>query len=286
MSFKATPCGIENCKSNLFHDFDGHVFCANGHQQEGLIQLETDDTVGVGTRRRKSVKTNAIKCEEEKIWHGSRGTGLYLQCLQQILRKQIKWLISNDHAVEDIEAIALELFGLYLTACAKANEIKDCDDNGNEERDTQPLNHHYHPSNLENIRDMSTQLDVDYITSKPKGLMHPHLSITVIICYLALLKVRTPVFLADFINWMKFHQFPYVQALQHCDSRMTAHLSAAHCARLTISRLPSAGSLQERTHAIAVLLFKSLTVTLPLPNVPQLLIRQLRDLILPRELII
>ncbi|KAJ8100629.1 hypothetical protein POJ06DRAFT_108759 [Lipomyces tetrasporus] len=113
-------CGINNCRSQLWHTVDGLQYCQYGHQNEGVVELAEDEddfqyTQGriVRTKTRSSQNTSV---KESRIYYGRKGYTLFLKCYQIHLRNQVAWLVKNKNAPPKLEATVKALWILYLEA--------------------------------------------------------------------------------------------------------------------------------------------------------------------------
>ncbi|KAK9433656.1 hypothetical protein V1505DRAFT_122312 [Lipomyces doorenjongii] len=113
-------CGIDNCRSRLWHTVDGLQYCQYGHQNEGAVELAEDDddfqfTQG-RTVRIKSGSGQNTSAKESRIYYGRKGYTLFLKCYQIHLRNQVAWLVKNKNAPQKLEAVVKALWILYLDA--------------------------------------------------------------------------------------------------------------------------------------------------------------------------
>ncbi|MCJ1351744.1 MAG: Pol I core factor CF [Icmadophila ericetorum] len=117
---KGRPCETENCRSRLFYEDNGVLWCKNGHQQPG-VEVEAYERIPTGGRKSKK-KVEALE-RESRIYEGTKAIHLYIQSHQLILRKQVHALIHThgfpaqlETVVHDLWALKLQLLGKKLNA--------------------------------------------------------------------------------------------------------------------------------------------------------------------------
>ncbi|KAK9241394.1 hypothetical protein V1525DRAFT_335168 [Lipomyces kononenkoae] len=111
-------CGINNCRSRLWHTVEGLQYCQFGHQNEGAVEFAEDDDDFQFTQGR-TVRTKAgpsQNTKEPRIYYGRQGYTLFLKCYQLVLRSQVAWLVKNKNAPPTLETIVKALWILYLEA--------------------------------------------------------------------------------------------------------------------------------------------------------------------------
>ncbi|CAO1612993.1 unnamed protein product [Parajaminaea phylloscopi] len=99
----------------------GLVFCREGHILQGYREEEAHDDqdyIALGQRRRVQRDRRKKKAKEPRpTWKGPRATFLGLECLQLVLRLQLKALrIEWPHLPPEIEPIARDLWTLYVSS--------------------------------------------------------------------------------------------------------------------------------------------------------------------------
>ncbi|KAK9365259.1 hypothetical protein V1509DRAFT_633640 [Lipomyces kononenkoae] len=111
-------CGVNNCRSRLWHTVEGLQYCQFGHQNEGAVEFaEDDDDFQFTQGRTIKIKVGPSQnTKESRIYYGRKGYTLFLKCYQLVLRNQVAWLVKNKNAPPTLEAIVKALWILYLEA--------------------------------------------------------------------------------------------------------------------------------------------------------------------------
>ncbi|KAK7204442.1 hypothetical protein BZA70DRAFT_296214 [Myxozyma melibiosi] len=145
-------CGIDNCRSRLWHTVEGLQYCQNGHQKEGEVEIGEDEYIpGTQGRAIHTAPTSQPAAREERIYYGRKGYALFLKCYQIHLQRQVAWLIRNQHAPERLEIIAKAIWVLYLEARGINSTAIDLDDDSpdeEEENSTDDRNSQAYPSSF------------------------------------------------------------------------------------------------------------------------------------------
>ncbi|KAK9450560.1 uncharacterized protein V1518DRAFT_449470 [Limtongia smithiae] len=152
-------CGIDNCRSRLWHNVDGLQYCQNGHQKEGAVEIGEDEDDFTGTQGRTirlPAPPRAKPVADSSKYYGRKGYTLYLRCYQEVLRSQTAWLIKKMGAPAQIESIMKALWIMYLEGIGIDNVALDFgadEDTGDTKQgadddlpDTQPIHQYSSPS--------------------------------------------------------------------------------------------------------------------------------------------
>ncbi|KAK4204110.1 putative ribosomal protein [Triangularia verruculosa] len=115
--YKRFPSGqtCSECPARRWYLEDGMRFCENGHRVEGYIQFDIDqegDNFGSMGKTLKVKKEKRQKTKQQLS--GDEAKELYLECLQLILRKQLRWLMKEKRMNGEIEGVVRDLWVLRV----------------------------------------------------------------------------------------------------------------------------------------------------------------------------
>jgi RNA polymerase I-specific transcription initiation factor RRN7 len=245
---------VNNCKTRLWQIIDGRRVCQNGHVQEGDLEVGEDEDDFVPSQRRLDLPSQRSKTQEQKegvILYGVDGHGLYMQCVQLLLRKQVKWLIEEKRAPVELEQVVRSLWAMEVNASKFAN--MPVGDGQEETKGSEPA------------------VGIE--------LLH-----TVAICYLGCLLVQFPIYVYDLNRWIYRCEFPFMNAIFVLPRSVTVRLLQYYQRALSPRSLPSMGLLHDTVCHVIMRYKKSYGLTFPPINWKPLLYKMVSDLLLPPEI--
>ncbi|GAA5913865.1 uncharacterized protein JCM6883_004018 [Sporobolomyces salmoneus] len=110
------------CRSKRWHrdTLSGSIVCEEGHLLAGYVQESTEQDYASQhvqqTRRERKNKTRKEKPPSNDHFHGERSTFLIWQCMQLILREQLRILIDELGWPVELEAVTRDLFALLVAS--------------------------------------------------------------------------------------------------------------------------------------------------------------------------
>ncbi|GAA6019795.1 hypothetical protein JCM11491_000271 [Sporobolomyces phaffii] len=110
------------CRSKRWHRdaLSGSIVCEEGHLLAGYVQESTEAEYGsqhvLQTRRERKNKAKRDKLPKNDHFHGDRATFLVWQCMQLILREQLRVLIDDLGWPVELEAVTRDLFALLVAS--------------------------------------------------------------------------------------------------------------------------------------------------------------------------
>ncbi|PRQ71839.1 hypothetical protein AAT19DRAFT_9954 [Rhodotorula toruloides] len=111
------------CNSKRWHrdGLSGSIVCEEGHLMQGYVQETTETQEGPSqhtqtTRRMRKGRTKKQKPPSNDHFHGDRATFLVWQCMQLILREQLRVLIDEMGWPVELEAVARDLWTMLVTS--------------------------------------------------------------------------------------------------------------------------------------------------------------------------
>ncbi|ANB11153.1 Rrn7p [Sugiyamaella lignohabitans] len=301
-------CGVDNCRSRLWRSVDGRKVCQYGHVKEGIeVGDDDDDFLAFGrVISRPSSRRNSSAQEKEHALIGAAAQALYFQCLQVVLRQQVKWLIEEKGVPSELEGVVRSLWTILVnqtkfgvsnmnssraSSAAKSDASQDesekytthnDEDTGNDEDeddyddDGDEENNYRNDSDTERERRGRRKIK----TEKLPEIKFGHL---VVICYLGCVTIRSPVYLYDFQKWIERLEFPFIRALAYLPLEMSQKVVGTHYRGLLSPEIPRDGKLHGLLAELGSFYIHS-GVTFPPQPVEPLLFRMIKDLLLPPEI--
>lgn len=306
---KGSRCGVDNCKSRLWRIVDGQKVCRNGHVKAGEYEVgeDEDDYMSQGRRLNISGTQNAPsqsnKNDENEILYGKEANGLFMQCFQLILRKQVEWLIEVQGLRPELAKVVKGLWGLYIndtnfaqTRYHEEGSTEDTDNNVQEVSTTQAdegdssseeeLEGGYEEDNDEDESDegILRGRKRKQVRTEPIVVEHVELVHSIALCYLGCVLLRVPVYINDFNRWVYRYEIPYMKSLMLLPHSMRRKLPLYYHSQLTPRGAPTADRLHEEVQKLVHLFKDKHRLEFPAPTWDPLLFKLVRDLLLPPEI--
>ncbi|XXG99284.1 Vacuolar protein sorting-associated protein 52 [Hypoxylon texense] len=284
----------DECGARQWYAQDAIRYCRNGHRLEGFAEHEGDEdafgTQGRVSRRKKEARKKvAVKLT------GDEGRELYLEVLQLILRKQVRWLVQEKGFPGDFEEIVRALWTLRvrnLPLQESGGEKKRRKGGGDEwEQDG-------YPSSAESTLfssqsdgagfessdfDHSDATTATWAPDASKRWKLPKLFDTLALCYLACLVRRLPATTADFCSWAQKGEIDFLAALNGIPQNVRDRLPAEYHRALQVRDHIPLGKLQTTVQDLVISFKANFDTVFPPLNYVPILVRLMTDLTLPIE---
>ncbi|GAA5931024.1 hypothetical protein JCM1841_005460 [Sporobolomyces salmonicolor] len=110
------------CRSKRWHRdaLSGSIVCEEGHVLTGYVQETTESQEPSQhvqqTRRQRKNKQRKERVPANDYFHGDRGTFLVWQCMQLILREQLRVLIDEMGWPAELEAVTRDLWAMLVAS--------------------------------------------------------------------------------------------------------------------------------------------------------------------------
>lgn len=242
--------------------------CRNGHVREGDIEIGDDDdeffsqrTLRIPTQ--SSQQGTPTNNKGEDVLYGAKASKLYMQSLQFLLQKQIKWLVDDKSVPQELESVVKSLWAVYVNVTdfareesrsSRATSLRSDD----EQQQEFPSFHSRHYFSAEYIH-------------------------TISLCYLGCVFLKLPIYLYDFHRWSYRCEFPYISGMYYLPKKYMKKLSFIH-QKLLRPDVPSMTMLQRCTQLVVWYFFTTAEIQFPCPSVEPLAMKIIRDFLLPPEL--
>ncbi|KAF2430075.1 hypothetical protein EJ08DRAFT_697620 [Tothia fuscella] len=270
-------CGEDNCPSTRWKptETDGEEICENGHRRISarvIAEQDDDDFAGpVSGKRTKRKKDEVEKVAKHEV--GRKGFELYLLCFQLILRKQIWWLVREKGFPKEFESIVQDLWAIRLD---QLSDRMDLDALSESETDSQTFSSQSDDgSSSEGGESMNSRLVK--VSSSPK------LPQSIALCYVASHLLRLPIFIGDFLKWIRGGKLLYYRALKETPKEMLDRLPGQYHPLLEAHSVLDSRTLYHAVTATFLLYQKDIEIVFPPLNYPLHLFRCMEELVLPIE---
>ncbi|KAI1107043.1 hypothetical protein F4804DRAFT_258391 [Jackrogersella minutella] len=267
----------DECGARQWYAQDAMRYCRNGHRLEGFAEHEADEddfgNKGRVSRRKKEPRRKvAVKLS------GGEGRELYLEALQLVLLRQVRWLVREEGFPADFEEVVRALWALRVRDLTVTGGGEDGGGGA------APL----FSSQSEGAPDSSSDLDLlsDATTAAPgagRRWKLPKLIDTLALCYLGCLVRRLPAATADFYGWAQRGEIDFLAALNGIPRNVRDRLPAEYHRAMQVRDHISPGKLQSAVLELVISYNANFETVFPPLNYVPILVRFITDLTLPVE---
>lgn len=197
-------------------------------------------------------------------------------CLQLVLRKQLRWLITVRKMPEELEALTKDLWALRLQKVQSRISYES-------ETDTEAPSAQFFSSQSES--EVTSASRSTRRSRKEKGRVRegsPRLVETLALCYISLLLLRIPVTVGDIHKWANEGQLLYHRVAREVPLGMRERLPPRYQAQLEPQDLLKPTTVQTEVVQLMNLNF-DFGMSPPVLNLPLVRYRWVRELMLPIE---
>lgn len=201
-------CSEPGCPSKYWYIDSGQKICQlHGHVQEGFTQIQQDEddfnTAGKRTKRKKEKRK-----EVGVRYEGRNALGLYVECLQVVIRRQVEWMGKEGKCKgreRELEEVVRSLWAVRLRGVKGLDDDRDGYESQGGFSSTSASEGE---SDAEGLKKLGARMEGRLRKlARDKGI--PKLLDTVCLNYLALILMREPISFGDLNNWIKNEGFPY-----------------------------------------------------------------------------
>lgn len=198
-------------------------------------------------------------------------------CIQLVLRKQLHWLISTRKLPEELEYLVKDLWALRLQKVQSRVAYES-------ETETEAPSSQVFSSQSESEATSASRSTRRNRKAKEKVQEgSPRLVETLALCHIGLLFLRIPVTAADIHKWTNDGQLLYYRTVREVPLGMRERLPPRYQAQLEPQDLLQPSALHAEVLKMLRMFNTELGMSPPTPNVPLILYRWLRELMLPLE---
>lgn len=259
-------CGVDNCRSRLYRSTDGHKVCQYGHVMEGQIEINDDQDDNFTVTRRLDIQLTGIGGDfsqnsssrgvqesqtQERLTklYGMAGRRHYLKVLQVVLKKQVEIVCSqliklDPESTKQVES-QVKLYWMRLVS--RYWSIHDDKPTATQTQTTQATQDGEHSN----------------ISASSEKINAPTVLDSTAIVYLVLLEQNhTPVYVTNFLHWIKLNQIPFIKTLYLVPPSLLGPLPQHYYILLQPPTLPIQNELVARISQLAIKLSQPLPLSL------------------------
>ncbi|KAI1142116.1 hypothetical protein F5Y05DRAFT_369724 [Hypoxylon sp. FL0543] len=285
----------DDCGARQWYAQDAIRYCRNGHRLEGFAEHEADEDA-FGTQGKVSRKKKEPKKKIAVKLSGDEGRELYLEILQLVLMKQVRWLVREKGFPEDFEEIIRALWALRvrnLPLKESGETLRSRRRGGGEGSDGYASSDPLFSSQSEGMQSEPSDFDLSDATTATTATWAPDAGRrwklpkpvnTLALCYLGCLVRRLPATTADFCGWAQRGEIDFLAALNGIPRKARDRLPAEYHRALQIRDHIPPGRLQAAVQELVISYKVNFDIVFPPLNYIPIVARFITDLTLPIEI--
>ncbi|KAI1127186.1 hypothetical protein F5Y10DRAFT_243345 [Nemania abortiva] len=290
----------DECGARQWFAQDALRYCRNGHRLEGFANHEADEdafgTQGRVTRKKKEARRKvAVKLS------GDEGRELYLEVLQLVLIRQVRWLVDARGFPDDFAALVRALWALRVRnlplrerADGKKSErgrdgASSSGRGGGDESDGGTSSAWFSSQSEmgeSSDPDLSDATTATWAPDARRRWKVPRLIDTLALCYLACLVRRLPVSTGDFHEWAQKGDLEFLAAFNEIPRNVRDRLPPEYHRALQVRDHLPPGRLQATVQQLVISFHVNFDMIMPPLNYVPIMIRLITDLVLPIDIYI
>ncbi|KAI1113796.1 hypothetical protein F5Y14DRAFT_416614 [Nemania sp. NC0429] len=281
----------DDCGARQWFSQDALRYCRNGHRLEGFANHEADEddfgTQGKVSRKKKEVRRKvAVKLTDNE------GRELYLEVLQLILIRQVRWLVDAQGFPDDFTELVRALWALHVRHLPLRERGTPRADGGVSRGDESTGSRSSVLFSSQSEGAESTNAEDSEATTTPwapharSRWKLPKLIDTLALCYLGCLVRRLPVSTGDFCDWAQKGDFPFLAVLNQIPRNVRDRLPPEYHWALEVQDHLPAGQLQTAVQQAVISFKANFEMEMPPLNYVPIIIRFITDLVLPIDVYI
>lgn len=203
----------DECGARQWFAQDALRYCRNGHRLEGFANHEPDEDA-FGTQGKVSRKKKETRQKVAVKLTGDEGRELYLEAVQLILIRQVRWLVDAQGFPDDFAELVRALWALRV----RNLPLRERGVRKGDESDAGTSQAWF--SSQSETGGESSDLDLSDATTATWARRRwklPKLIDTLALCYLGCLVRRLPVSTGDFCDWAQKGDLQFLAAV--CSSQ-------------------------------------------------------------------
>lgn len=207
----------DECGARQWFAQDALRYCRNGHRLEGFANHEADEDA-YGTQGRVSRKQREVRRKVAVKLTGDEGRELYLEVLQLILIRQVRWLVDAQGFPDDFTELVRALWALRVRNLPlRERGTPRADGAGRGDESDGGGSSVWFSSQSEGVESTDVEYsDTTTATWAPDARRRwklPKLIDTLALCHLGCLVRRLPVLTGDFCEWAQKGNLPFLAAV-------------------------------------------------------------------------
>ncbi|KAI1817500.1 hypothetical protein GGS20DRAFT_532466 [Poronia punctata] len=279
----------DECGARHWFSQDAIRYCRNGHRLEGFAAHEADEdafgTQGRVTRKKKEARRKAaVKLS------GDEGRELYLEVVQLILIRQLRWLVDVQGFPDDFAEIVRALWALRVRNLPLRERGGRRDRSKMGDESDGAASSVWFSSQSEGAEtsdaDFSDATTADWAPDSRRRWKVPKLIDTLALCYIGSLVKRLPVTTGDFHRWAQKGDLEFLSAFNQIPRNVRDRLPAEYHRALQVHDHVPFGKLQAAVQQLVISFKVNFDMTFPPLNYVPVLLRLITSLLLPAEVYI
>lgn len=213
----------DECGARQWFSQDALRYCRNGHRLEGFANHEADEDA-FGTQGRVSRKQREVRRKVAVKLTGDEGRELYLEILQLILIRQVRWLVDAQGFPDDFAELVRALWALRMRnlplrergaprADGAAGRGDESDGGASSSVWFSSQSEGGESTDVEYSDTTTTTTTTTWAPDARQRWKLPKLIDTLALCYLGCLVRRLPVSTGDFCDWAQKGDLPFLAAV-------------------------------------------------------------------------
>ncbi|KAI1386160.1 uncharacterized protein F4822DRAFT_306999 [Hypoxylon trugodes] len=293
----------DECGARQWYAQDALRYCRNGHRLEGFAEQVADEDA-FGTQGKVSRKKKEVRKKVAVKLSGDEGRELYLEALQFVLLRQVRWLVGEKGFPGDFEEIVRALWALRVRNLPLRGSEGVEDGRGRRRRGESAAESEdgyassasaVMVSSQSEMSGAGSSLEPDF-SDATKGTTAtwapdagrrwklPKLVDSLALCYLGCLVRRLPATTADFCGWAQRGEIDYLAALKGIPRNVRDRLPAEYHRALQVRDHIPLGRLQAAVQDLVISYKVNFDTIFPSLNYVPILVRFITELALPVEI--
>ncbi|TRX96909.1 hypothetical protein FHL15_002215 [Xylaria flabelliformis] len=271
----------DECGARHWFAQDALRYCRNGHRLEGFANHEPDEDA-FGSQGKVSRKKKEARQKVAVKLSGDEGRELYLEVVQLILIRQVRWLVDAQGFPDDFAELVRALWTLRvrnLPLRERGGRKGDESDAATSQTTLFSAQSETGESSGVDLSDATTA--ATWASDARRRWKLPKLVDTLALCYLACLVRRLPVSTGDFCNWVQKGDLEFLAALNQIPRNVRDRLPAEYHGALHVRDHLPAGRLHATVQQLVISFKVNFDMIMPPLNYVPIIIRFITDLVLP-----
>jgi RNA polymerase I-specific transcription initiation factor RRN7 len=196
-------CPVSRCKAKRYYEENGHWYCQNNHELEGVVQDAADEDA-FGQQGKVTIKKPAEggkdKRASQRRLKGPAFRLLFLECFQIVLRRQVQWLMDEKNHPAALEDVTKRLWDLRVRGCPGGDEKDEA---------VQTLVYGSQAESQSEAEENEGAEQEDWSPNLRDKWPTPSIIDTLGLCYLACVHLGIPTRIADIAHWVNQDDMPF-----------------------------------------------------------------------------
>ncbi|KAI1172720.1 hypothetical protein F4777DRAFT_493012 [Nemania sp. FL0916] len=285
----------DECGARQWFAQDALRYCRNGHRLEGFANHEADEDA-FGTQGRVSRKQKEARPKAAVKLTGDEGRELYLEVLQLVLIRQVRWLVDTQGFPAEFADLVKALWTLRVRNLplreltlqkegrrSRGGSASRSRSRGGSDTDAASSSLLFSSQSEASASeaDFSDATTVTWAPDARRRWKLPKLIDTLALCYLGCLVRRLPITTGDFYTWIQRDDLEFLSVLNNIPRNVRDRLPPEyHQALYARDHLP-AGQLQATVQQLVVAFKVNFDMEMPPLNYVPIIVRFITDLVLP-----